>query len=442
MIDGGSGGDWARADLQAYILAAPINWHHGKDHDDAAVAQWDPIQQKIDELEAISVEKKDDGCKERKRKAIAYLIDSTLKYHVIDADKPLKAWELAQNSSVATMLTIGKGKAREVLGNLWDGEHFRLRVGKSLLPRPSAYFNFYSRLVYPDVDISGSIVHAVSFPIFVPPSTLQALFFGQTEFSSLTSALQKVHVADYLKLPINASYLHHHHDHHDHSGHGHKVLLGDEKHHEEHGPHHAHGLGAQTLFAPANIAWSRMPWKLRLFLFSPFGSRVLQLVLALHALPRTVFFADWVHEVGHAGKVKATNEYKLNALDFLAESGVDAASGLVNVTEYTFDTACPKLHFNKTSDLWIESKKEFESVDVKVSRYFILPGGKGPLQTRVSVNNVPVLFQDIPTLNGGFHQIERFIMPKGHPKEGLWAHAADQAEKAGFGAIDLAAMDI
>ncbi|UZJ55347.1 hypothetical protein CBS101457_004667 [Exobasidium rhododendri] len=425
---------------------APINWHHGKDHDEAAVAQWSPIQRKIEELENASLwsdSDEDKDRKERKKRAIAYLIDSILKYHVIESEAPLKAWDVAQNSSVSTLLNIGHGKAKEIVGNLWDGEQFRLRVGKSLLPRPSAYFNFYSRLVYPDVDVSGSIVHAISFPLFIPPSTLQALFFGQTQFSTLTSALQKVHAESYLKLPINSSYMHHHGHGSEHKSH-HKslsLLFGGENEHEHHHEHHhakhGKGQGSLTLFAPSNAAWAKMPWKLRLYLFSPFGAKVLSYVLALHALPHTIFFADWVHEV--ASKSSLVKQYSVSTLDLHAQIG-EVSYGAANVTEYTFDTACPKLHFNKTDHSWSESKGKFEQVDVKVYRYTILPGGKGPLQTRVSVNEVPVLFQDIPTANGGFHQIERLIMPKGHPKEGLWASVAQQAEQAGYGSIDLSEM--
>lgn len=415
---------------------APINWNHKKDHEEVAIAQWEPVQSRIDELENDSLwsqTKEDDDRKEQKKKAIAYLIDQTLKYHVVDHKTPLTADQIVQNSSVATLLNIGDGKAKDVLGDLWDGEQFRLRVGKSLLPVPSAYFNFYSRLVYPDVNVGGSLVHAVSFPILIPPSALQTLFFGQGVFSTLTSALQKVDAEGYLKIPLNRSAIPHHH----HNDHKERYAISKET-----TPHHRHsaapGQGSLTLFAPANLAWNRLPIKLKLFLFSPFGEGVLGKVLALHSLPKTIFFADFVHEL-HDKKVDV-KQYSINAPKLMAATG-ELAVDNGNVTEYTFDTACPKLHYNKTSDAWLESKEEFEQVTVKVYRYFILPGGKGPLQTRISVNEVPVLIQDIATANGGIHQIERFIMPKGHGEEGeegVWAHAIHQAEKAGFGKISLA----
>lgn len=80
---------------------------------------------------------------------------------------------------------------------------------------------------------------------------------------------------------------------------------------------------------------------------------------------------------------------------------------------------------------------EFEEVDVEVARYYLLPGGRGPLQTRMSVQGVPVLLQDIPSANGVWHTITSFIKPKGHGKEGLWGAIALEAEEKGFGKIDL-----
>lgn len=464
---------------------APVNWHHDKhDHEgrdsglSSVMPQWNAIEHQINMFEEDDEDKhssarwfKDDEDRKRKRKAIAYLIDATVKYHVIHAHEPLTAWDVAQNSSVATSLSIGSGKARDVLGNLLDGEHFRLRVGKSLLPKPSAYFNFYSRLVFPDVNVGGSIVHAVSFPILIPPSALQTLFFAQPYFGSLTTALQKVWVARYLGYPINATAMHHH----DYMSMMHDAsamepaeqlthMLGgeDAKEPSKDRQHHYHGnpkgLTGVTLFAPANVAWGRLPPVLRLFLFSPFGKHVLQKVLALHALPWTIFYADFVHEHGkkaalasaaaNNGLVAHEEHTDLDAGRLIASgkwpfTGSQAAPlplGAANVTKYTFTTGCPKLHWNKTTEIY--SKYEFETVDVEVYRYYILPGNRGPLQTRVSVQGVPVLIQDIPAGNGALHQIERFIMPKDHPHKGIWAHMADQARLYGFGDVDVTTLDL
>jgi Fasciclin domain len=64
---------------------------------------------------------------------------------------------------------------------------------------------------------------------------------------------------------------------------------------EEHG--HLEGSTAVTVFAPTNKAFERLPIKLKLFLFSPFGRRVLKKLLEYHIVPNVV---------AHAGKFLPT----------------------------------------------------------------------------------------------------------------------------------------
>lgn len=440
-------------------ISAPVNWHHHgqeRGYEDVvqfSMAQWNVIDHQIrffEKSESVSIL---DDDRERKRKVLASIIDAHIKYHIVGADRPLRAWEISQNSSVATTLTIGNGKARKVLGNLLDGQAFRLRVGKSLLPKPSAYFNFYSRLVFPDVQASGSLIHAISFPLIIPPSTLQTLFFSEPYFGGLTSALQKVQVAKYLSYPFNRSAIHE-------RGENDVVSIPTELFMEQpsliqartsnggeyHSPKHAHGLTGVTVFAPANLAWARIPSALRLYLFSPFGKNLLQKVLGLHSLPYTIFYADFVHE-GNSEKPRLQNHYSDSASNLLStgnwpfsiDANDPAPLGSVNVSRYTFTTACPKLHHNRTEGYYF-SQGDFETIDVEVYRYYILPGNKGPLQTRVSVQGIPVVLQDIPAGNGALHQIERLIMPKGHPHRGTWADVAKQAHIHGFGDVDASTI--
>ena len=48
------------------------------------------------------------------------------------------------------------------------------------------------------------------------------------------------------------------------------------------------GSPATTVFAPTNKAFQRLPKKLRLFLFSPFGEHVLKKLLQFHIVPEFV----------------------------------------------------------------------------------------------------------------------------------------------------------
>lgn len=463
---------------------APVNWHHD-DHKEEELnwfklGQWNNIEKTINMFENEQANTfEDDKDKERKRKWLAIIIDATLRYHVLESGKePLTTWQITQNSSVATDLTIGKGKAREVLGNLLDGYPYRLRVGKSLLPRPSLYFNFYSRLVYPDVNVGGSLVHAVSLPLLIPPSALQTLYFSVPELAGTVAALQKTHTDGYFRLPINHSAIDHEYSPLGQSAHCSPIDAAERLEHmfeqvsvdeieamdaqrhthhrdEDGSPHHggrkghsAPGQPDLTLFAPDNIAWYRLPPLLRIFLWSPYGSKVLGKVLALHSLPKTIFYADFVHT--RDDKLQLQSKETISAHDLVnspewlwgpQSEQPSVPFGDAEVTRYTFNTALPKIHHKDPKEGGISlDKEEFETVDVAVYRYKILPGGRGPLQTRISVQGVPIVFQDIAVANGALHVISRFIKPKGHPHKGIWAYASEEASKFGFGDGDLAAQ--
>jgi uncharacterized surface protein with fasciclin (FAS1) repeats len=45
------------------------------------------------------------------------------------------------------------------------------------------------------------------------------------------------------------------------------------------------GTGSMTFFVPSNLAFKNLPWKLELFLFSPFGEKVLKKLLQYHVVP-------------------------------------------------------------------------------------------------------------------------------------------------------------
>lgn len=59
--------------------------------------------------------------------------------------------------------------------------------------------------------------------------------------------------------------------------------------------HKIEGTSSLTFFAPVNLAFERLPPKLRLFLFSPFGHHVLRKVLEYHIVPGLVIHSgnDW-----------------------------------------------------------------------------------------------------------------------------------------------------
>lgn len=416
-------------------LFAPKNWEShrgGRSGDNMAEAQlshvhssWALIDKKIDDFKAMDEggDDDDDERRRRRRRMLAHFIDAVLAYHLVDSDTPLKSTEIAQNSTVATKLSIN-GKAAEYIGHLNDGLPLRIRVGKSLLPKPGVYLNFYSRVVYPDVELSNGILHAVDYPLFQFPSILQGLFFTQPEFSTLTSAFQKTKAEGYLALPPmkhpkhNSSAAHHHHGKHPN--------FSDEK-----------GTEAATLFAPSNLAWDRLPWGFRAYLFSPWGEKLLGKILMLHSIPNDIVYADSVHHVNrHDGHDSHVPQAVTSAMG--SNSNVFDSPHGGNVTRYTVDSVLPKLKHGEPLPP-PDKAKEFEQVDVEVYRYYLLPGNKGPLQTRIAVQGVPVVIQDVVNLNGAQHLLTRFIKPKGHPHEGVWADVAREASALGFGDVDLVA---
>ncbi|TKY89284.1 hypothetical protein EX895_001815 [Sporisorium graminicola] len=414
---------------QGLTLFAPLNWHHQRDGGDkeafqalsfgpASLQEWNNIQKQIADYERDycvrarhhkdkgGKDDDDDDEKKRRREFLRHLIDATALYHLVRSDTVLDAKAIADNSSVATWLNTGKSHSSN------NGTDWRVRTGKSLLPLPAVYLNFYSRVVKPDIRTKNGLIHGIKYPLFLPPDVLQSLFFGQTTFSTTTSALQKVHAAKYLTYrPRHSHYSHH-------GGRGGKHAPGsiDAWHHKSNGSTFA-GVSAETVFVPTNLAWSRLPFAFRAYLFSPWGYHLLQKILMLHSLPSDIVYADFVHHVPHSGK--AVREAVHTTTDEF---------GHANKTSYTFDTVLPA----------IDGKKgEFETLDVDVYRYYLLPRQKGPLQTRIVVQNVSVILQDIPASNGVWHSVPFLLKPKGHPHKGVWAEVAAAAEEAGFGMVDL-----
>ncbi len=57
------------------------------------------------------------------------------------------------------------------------------------------------------------------------------------------------------------------------------------------------GSPAVSVFAPTNKAFSRLPPKLKLFLFSPFGEKALKKLLQFHVVPEAVLHSGMLRRV-------------------------------------------------------------------------------------------------------------------------------------------------
>ncbi|KAE8218695.1 hypothetical protein CF319_g7476, partial [Tilletia indica] len=265
------------------------------------------------------------------------------------------------------------------------------------------------------------------------------------------------------------------------------------EHGERHEGHHknpyAHpaGSNALTVFAPSNNAWNKLPWAFKAYLFSPHGEDLLAKVLMFHSVRDIIFFADAVHYGKARTQAVPSRQYTVDCgslVDFGLDDTVEAAASAfkdsfegvswpdmpwsrrpsgknpsptpgndngkvqcargtsANVTEYELPTVLPKNPYDTP-----KNATEFEMVHVKVYRYYILKGpwhlpvhlpGLSTRQTRITVQGVPVLFQDGPVLNGVVHLLhESLLKPDGHPQQGIWARIAAEASRLGFGDVDL-----
>ncbi|KDN53114.1 hypothetical protein K437DRAFT_253437 [Tilletiaria anomala UBC 951] len=503
----------------------PHHGHHGRFSSMETLMPeqdvWSMLQTHIASYEAVttaregnSVSKEDDNDKERRRKILAKIIDAVISYHLVDSETTLTGKQLADNSSVATQLSTE-------WRNLNDGQPWRVKISQHLLPFPSIRVNHYSTIIRPDVKAKNGLLHAITLPLFPPPSILQLLYFSTPDLSASTLGLVKAGGDGYLALPkpkpdentpdeldgayedAFLSFLRNAHSEREHP-------------HSYPGP----GTAAATFIAPSNLAWRRLPPTLRLFLLSPWGERWLAKIFMLHALPHDIVFADSIHHVkasgdsdGKDGSVKVWEEVNVElphclqrrphrvAHHFISGSSAvpnDLANklgfpgmpripnipkipaprfpgrhdehkhdphdgqpepepehhGRANVTHYTFLSALPKIHWHNHTchgphseqqvvfapphdDDSQEGAKKFETVDVDVYRYHMLPGNFDPVQTRVVVQGEPVWFQDVPASNGVVHVTHRFIMPK-HIKKHKGAHRHEHEEQrpAPTGSID------
>ncbi|KAI1790733.1 FAS1 domain-containing protein [Ganoderma leucocontextum] len=190
---------------------------------------------------------------------IKAFIKYVLLYNILPETTPLH--ELAKNNSFATSLKLPDGSL--------DGEPLRVRVGKSIGfdPRPSV--NIFSKVLVPDIPAKNGVIHVVNKPILPPPSIFQIGFLFSDAFSTFTSALQRVGLTDELDFR--------------------NVEDGS-----------IEGSPAVSVFAPSNKAFSRLPPKLKLFLFSPFGEKALKKLLQFHIVPEAVLHSDYYHNASHS----------------------------------------------------------------------------------------------------------------------------------------------
>jgi uncharacterized surface protein with fasciclin (FAS1) repeats len=129
------------------------------------------------------------------------------------------------------------------------------------------FVNFWATVEWLSVSAPNGYIYTVNHPLIPPPSIMDELFLID-DFSTLSSALQKVGLDDALQWRWKKSS---------------SETQGD-------GP-------VVSLFAPNNWAFKRLPARLRLWLFSPAGEKALKKLLQFHIVPDYILHSDWVHKV-------------------------------------------------------------------------------------------------------------------------------------------------
>ncbi|KAG6816954.1 hypothetical protein H0H87_001469 [Tephrocybe sp. NHM501043] len=407
----------------------------------------------VEEFQSLATGDGDGKDKEKYRKFLKKLIQAILSYHILP--EKFDVQHLAESNTFATELVLP-----EALGT----RPVRIRVAHSLLS-PIPTVNFYSKVVHPDNKALNGVIHIINHPLLPPPPAFQDLFLAPSIFATFvspvifglvqsidrplffkTSAVQRTGLTDLLDL----RYVH-----------GKK----DEKEKLE-------GTKAVTVFAPTNRAFQELPLKLRLFLFSPFGTSVLRKVLEYHIVPGIVFHTDYIynstdkHHMKHKDKnfllskvgPLGTDLYPLQYRSTCSEVPLD--ENLINTAETTavqaparsvirganlslqpLADASEVLHPHpepiETIDATLLTALANHTLHAHVEKFKFnipLPGPHKPpmITTKFSINGHQVAVPDIIALNGAVHLVEHLLDPRGHSHRGHHGHHGSlSTDKAG-----------
>jgi len=129
--------------------------------------------------------------------------------------------------------------------------------------------NFYSRIVFKDVECKNGILHFVNSVIFAPPEIKEVLNLFAEHSSTFLYAVYKTGLIGQLK---------------------------------------------GTVFVPSNYAFSRLPSKVRFFLFSKWGESCLKKILQFHIAPNNVVYTDVLVDAESGRK-----HYSINVPTLLAD---------------------------------------------------------------------------------------------------------------------------
>lgn len=305
--------------------------------------------------------------KDHRKEALARIIRGILAYHTLP--EKLDSAALVQNSTYATNLTLKDGSM--------DYQPLRLSVQSTIVP-PRLRINTVVDVIRRDTEASNGVIHSINIPLLPPPSLFSEMFVVPEVFSYVTSAIQRVDLTGAVDRWWTPG------------------KDGD----------HGSFVGAEitTFFAPTSGAFQRLPNKLRLFLFSPFGSKALKKLLEYHIVPQVVLHTDYVHDA---------TSYTAFIEDRKASVHADPPGNPL----YAYNLTLPTLLEN-------------HFLNVQVARYKAKIPLPGPARyfTRFMVNGRDVGPYDIPARNGALHVITNLLDPRGHHKDDHKHHGHESVD--------------
>ncbi|KAG2061322.1 FAS1 domain-containing protein [Suillus hirtellus] len=292
--------------------------------------------------------------KDHRKEALGRIIRAILAYHILP--EKLDSTALVQNSTYATNLTLNDGSM--------DYQPLRLSVQSTIVP-PRLRINTVVDVIKRDIEASNGVIHSINIPLLPPPSLFNEMFAFPEVFSYVTSAIQHVGLigaVDYRRIlgkDCQISFV---------------------------------GAELATFFAPTSGAFQRLPKKLRLFLFSLFGSKALKKLLEYHVVPQLVLHTDYMHNA-------------TSYTTFIDDREAGVSADFPGYPLYAYNLTLPTLLENYF-------------LNVQVARYKAKIPLPGPARyfTRFVVNGHDVGPYDIPARNGALHVVTNLLDPRDHHK--------------------------
>ncbi|KAG6910898.1 hypothetical protein DXG01_006581 [Tephrocybe rancida] len=405
-------------------LRQPHKRHLTKSTDIASLSQAYDLADAVDlveEFQQLATINDDDEDNKRLKKFLKKLVQAILSYHILPHEYGAK--RLAGNNTFPTQLVLP-----EALG----ARPLRIRVAHRLIS-PLPIINFYSKVVHPDNKALNGVIHVIDHPLLPPPPTFQELFLVPSIFATFTSAVQRTGLTELLDL----EYIHA----------------------KEGKPGEYKGAKAVTVFAPTNRAFKKLPAKLRLFLFSPFGTRVLRKLLQYHIVPDLVFHTDYIYNKTKQDSYAKPCDYHKSKTFDLSEVGPLGAD-MYPMKYHGVSGGCfgrnafeARMSPSRTPTLVIPGvppnletlrphPEPTESLDVslltalanhtlhahveKFKFSIPVPGPHNPhkVTTKFTINGHHVV-PDIVGLNGAMHRVNSLLDPRGHTHHGHRASGTD-----------------